>query len=120
MNRISAVALGILLAALEGFGQTATPVQTPSQATTQDAIGHGAVPVKLTKTLDSSKLKEGDAVELETGASFKLPDGTLVPKGSKLVGHVAASKARAKGDNGSELTLAFDKLNVSNGKQLTV
>jgi len=102
------------------FGQTATPAPTPPQAATPKAIGHGAFPVKVTKTLDSSKLKEGDAVEVETAGSFKLADGTLVSQGTKLTGHVATSKARAKGDAESELTVVFDKLNLANGKQLLV
>ena len=76
--------------------------------------------MKVTKTLDSSKLKEGDAVEVETAGSFKLPDGTLVPKGSKLTGHVTAAKARSKGDSDSELTVTFDKLNITSGKQLSI
>jgi hypothetical protein len=90
------------------------------QAETASAIGHGAFPVKISKTLDSSKLKEGDVVEVETAGSFKLPDGTLVPKGSKLTGHVVAAKARSKGDSESQLTVAFDRLNIANGKQLSV
>jgi hypothetical protein len=76
--------------------------------------------VKVTKTLDSNKLREGDGIEVETAGSFKLADGTLVAKGSKLTGHVVASKARAKGDAESELTVVFDKLNLANGKQLVV
>src|ERR1019366_8370355 len=116
MNRVSSGALVVLLEALMCFGQTATP----PQAATPKAIGHGAFPVKVTKTLDSSKLKEGDAVEVETAGSFKLADGTLVSQGTKLTGHVATSKARAKGDAESELTVVFDKLNLANGKQLLV
>ena len=50
---------------------------------------------------------------------FKLPDGTLVPKGSKLTGHVTAAKARSKGDPESQLTLTFVKLNA-NGKELSI
>ncbi len=84
------------------------------------AVGHGAFPVKVVKTLDSSKLKDGDAIEVETAGGFKLPDGTLVPKGSKLSGHVTTAKARSKGDPDSQLTVTFDKLNVANGKQLSV
>jgi hypothetical protein len=109
MNRVN-FALVAMLGASLCFGQNATPT----------AIGHGAFPVKVTKTLDSSKLKEGDAVEVETAGSFKLPDGTLVPKGSKLTGHITTAKARSKGDSQSQLTVAFDKLNVANGKQLAV
>ncbi len=85
-----------------------------------NAIAHGAFPVKITKTLDSSKLKEGDPFEVETAGSFKLADGTLVPKGSKITGHIVASKARSKGDSDSQLILAFDKLNVSGGKQMSL
>jgi hypothetical protein len=112
MNRI-AIVVSATLAASFCFGQASTSAPAA-------AIGHGAFPVKLTKTLDSSKLKVGDTVELETAGSFKLPEGTLVPKGSKLTGHVTAATARSKGDSTSQLTVTFDKLNVADGKQLSV
>lgn len=119
MNRTGILFVGILLAATLCYGQNSA--SAPAQAAqAAAAIGHGAFPVKITKTLDSSKLKEGDAVEAETSGSFKLPDGTLVPKGSKMTGHVTAAKARSKGDPESQLTVAFDKLNILNGKQLTL
>jgi hypothetical protein len=117
MNRIGIVVVGALLAASFCYGQGST--SAPAQGTPA-AIGHGAFPVKVTKTLDSSKLKEGDTVEVETAGSFKLADGTLVPKGSKLTGHVTAAKARSKGDPESQLTVTFDKLSGANGKQLSV
>jgi hypothetical protein len=113
MNRIAIVVVGIALAASLCFGQASTSAPAA-------AIGHGAFPVKVTKTLDSSKLKVGDTVELETAGSFKLPEGTLVPKGSKLTGHVTAATARSKGDTTSQLTVSFDKLNVADGKQISV
>lgn len=117
MNRSGILFSATLLAATLCYGQgsPSAPVQAAPAA-----IGHGAFPVTVVKTLDSSKLKEGDAIELQTVGSFKLPDGTLIPKGSRLTGHVAAAKARSKGDPESELTLTFEKLNVVNGKQLTL
>ncbi len=118
MNRVGC-ALIVLLGASLCFAQNATsPAQTPAPASS--STGHGAFPVKVVKTLDSSKLKDGDAVEVETAGSFKLPDGTLVPKGSKLKGEVIAAKARSKGDPDSQLTLTFDKLDVSNGKLISI
>jgi hypothetical protein len=116
MNRIGIVVFGAVLAVSFCYGQSSTsaPPQAPA------AVGHGAFPVKVVKTLDSSKLKEGDTVEVETVGSFKLPDGTLVPKGSKLTGRVTAAKARSKGDADSELTITFDKLNIASGKQLSL
>ncbi len=118
MARISSIIFVVLFAISSAFAQAAA--QASPQAAIPNAIGHGAFPVKVTKTLDSSKLKDGDAVELETSGGFKLPDGTLVLKGSKLYGHVVTTKARSKGDPESQLAIAFDKLSVANGKQLSV
>src|SRR5271169_3853296 len=84
MKRLVVVFLGTIFFATLGYGQdsSAAPSQGPS------AIAHGAFPVKVIKTLDSSKLKQDDTIEVETAGSFKLSDGTLVPKGSNLMGRV--------------------------------
>ncbi len=115
MKLSGVVLLGILLSSTLLFSQAAS---APAQAGA--AVGHGSFPAKVSKTLDSSKLKDGDAFEVETAGSFKLADGTLVPKGSKITGHVTTAKARSKGDSDSQLTLAFEKLNISGGKQLSI
>jgi hypothetical protein len=112
MKRIGIAVLGAALASSFCHGQASTSAPA--------ATGHGAFPVKVVKTLDSSKLKEGDAVEVETAGSFKLPDGTLVPKGSKLEGQVTAAKARSKGDPDSQLNVSFSKLDIMNGKQVPI
>ena len=112
MNRIGIAVLGAVFVTSLSYGQGTAPAQA--------VVGHGAFPVKVVKTLDSSKLKEGDPVEVETAGSFKLADGTLVPKGSKLTGHVTAAKARSKGDPYSRLTLTFDELNITNGKRFSI
>lgn len=109
------VMLGILLGSTLLYGQAAS---APAQAGA--SVGHGSFPAKVTKTLDSSKLKQDDSIEIETAGTFKLPDGTLVPKGSRISGRVVDAKARSKGDPDSQLTLAFDKLNIAGGKQLSI
>ncbi len=121
MNRCALLVVAMLGLCSWHLAQTpASGSASPSTDAAVHAVGHGAFPVRLIKALDSSKVKEGDTVEAETANSFKLPDGTLVPKGSKLSGQVVASKARSKGDAKSELTVVFDKLNVTNGKQFSV
>lgn len=117
MNRRGILVLGAVFAASFCYGQASTAA--PAQAA-PTPIGHGAFPVKVIKTLDSSKLKVDDTVEVETAGAFKLPDGTLVPKGSKLTGRVTAATARSKGDPESQLTLTFNQLNIANGKQLSI
>lgn len=114
MKRFNLLFSGLFLCAVLCYGTSLSRAQSAS------AIAHGSFPVKVVKTLDSSKLKEGDSFEVETAGSFKLADGTLVPKGSKILGHIAASKARSKGDPDSQLALAFDKLNISGGKQMSL
>ena len=101
-----------------GVAQVAA--QSTSAAEGTHVISSGAFPVKVIKALDSSKLKEGEAVEVETAGSFRLADGTLVPKGSKIQGRVVSAKARSKGDPDSELTLSFNKLNIAGGKELSL
>lgn len=116
MKQLSFAVSGLLLCATLSYGQAPSSMSSAAPK----AIGHGAFPVKVTKTLDSSKLKVGDVVEVETAGAFKLPNGTLVPKESKLIGHVIAASARSKGDPDSNLTLGFDKLSVVNGSSLSV
>jgi hypothetical protein len=120
MKRMGSLILITLFASLMCFGQSEVSAPAASQAAATKVAGHGAFPVRLTRSLDSSKLKVGEAVEVETAGSFKLPDGTLVPKGSKLAGQVVVAQARAKGDSRSELTVVFDKLKIANGKQLSL
>src|SRR5579885_2975643 len=105
MNRVSIALLIMPLIVPPSFAQnsSSTTQQTPA------AVAHGAFPVKTVKALDSSKLKTGDAVEVETIGSFKLADGTVVPKGSRLTGHVSDAKARSRGDAQSDLTVDFEK-----------
>lgn len=115
--KVTYIFVTTLLSASLCFGQTAA--QTAASSETRRAIGHGSFPVKITKTIDSSKVKEGDPIEVETAGSFKLPNGTLVPKGSKMDGHIVLAKARSKGDPESQLTILFDKLTVGS-EQLPV
>jgi hypothetical protein len=117
MNRPGILVLSALFAASFCFGQGSTAA--PAQAA-PTPIGHGAFPVRVVGTLDSSKLNKDETIEVETAGAFKLPDGTLVPKGSKLTGRVTAAKARSKGDPESQLTLMFNQLNIANGKQLSI
>ena len=116
MKQLSLAVSVLLLCSTLSYGQ-APSSPTPAAP---NAIGHGAFPVKVTKTLDSSKLKAGDTVEFATAGAFKLPNGTLVPIESKLIGHVVAASARSKGDPDSKLTIGFDRLNIINGGSLSV
>jgi hypothetical protein len=124
----------VMLAASLCLGQspnTAQPTQAPAQTSpssspspavtpASSAKGHGIMPVELTKSLDSKKLKEGDAVTGKIAADLRLKDGTQIPRGSKVTGHVTEAKARSRGDAQSALGIVFDKISLPSGKDIAI
>lgn len=115
MKRFGVALLGTLVSTSLCFGQ-ASSVQAQGAA---HVVAQGSFPVKIVKTLDSSKLKDGDAVQLETAGSFKLVDGTVVPKGTRVEGKVVMAKSRSKGDPESQLTLTFSNIALG-GKEVMI
>ena len=66
---------------------------------------------ELVSKLDSKTAKNGDDVVVETKSAAKTADGTEIPKGSKLVGHVVGVQSSKAGQN-SEVVLQFDRAQV--------
>jgi hypothetical protein len=121
MSRFRLLTLVLLLGASWCLGQDATTAaQVAPSAASAKVVGHGSFPVIVKRAIDSSKLKEGDQVEVEVSGPFKLADGTLVPKGSKVAGHVTEAKSRSKGDAQSELAITFDKVSIMGGRQFSI
>ncbi len=130
MARLANSLYFVMLTASLCLGQsmsTAQPTQTteqtsPSQMTapSSSAKGHGVMPVELTKSLDSKKLKEGDVVTARIAADLRMKDGTDIPRGSKVTGHVTEAKSRSKGDPQSALGVVFDQISLPGGKEMAI
>jgi len=92
-------------------GAAANPAAPPSR------IAPGTViPVQLTKTIDAKKAKTGDEVVAKVSQDLKTPSGEiLVPKDTKVVGHVTEARARTKDQKDSEVAIAFDHAATKNG-----
>jgi hypothetical protein len=99
----------------------AEPEQQNSPAASPQApvIEMSPVNGELVSKLDSKTAKTGDSVVVQTKASAKTPDGTEIPKGSKLVGHVLASKPSGAGEN-SQVALQFDHIELKGGQNLPI
>lgn len=97
------------------------PASPNSSAASSEAPAIEMSPVngELVSKLDSKTAKTGDSVVVQTKASIKTADGTEIPKGSKLVGHVLAAKPSAAGDN-SQVALQFDHFELKSGQNLSV
>jgi hypothetical protein len=111
----SASASGQSASGQSASGQTASG--QPSQANAGLASGT-AFNATLNAPIDSNKCKPGDAVTARTTENVKADGKTVLPKGSKLVGHVTQATARAKGDSESALAITFDRAILKNGQEM--
>ena len=107
------------------FAQGAPETQA-QQAAGQEAgsskIAPGSViPAQLTRSIDAKKAKAGDEVVAKVTADMKTKSGVvLVPKDTKIVGHVTAAQARSKEQKESQLGIAFDLAVTKDGKEMQV
>jgi hypothetical protein len=92
---------------------------SPSASREAPAIEMSPVNGELVSKLDSKTAKTGDSVVVQTKASVKTADGTEIPKGSKLVGHVLGAKPSGAGEN-SQVVLQFDHFELKGGQNVAV
>jgi hypothetical protein len=88
-------------------------------AANQLAAG-STVQAELTKPVDVRKNKPGDEVVAKTTQDVKSDGHVVIPKGSKIVGRVTQAQARAKGQEESQLGMAFDHAVLKDGTQMPV
>src|SRR5262249_31908969 len=95
--------------------QQNAPVEQTSQA---QSNASQSIAVELTKTLDARKLTAGDPVSARITQAVQASDGTVVPPGSMVKGHITAATTRAKGAPQSSIAMVFDNSVLKNGNQL--
>jgi hypothetical protein len=92
---------------------------TRSEQTGASLAGGTRISAELNSSLDSKKAKPGDAVTAHTTEAVKSADDrTILPKGTKLVGHITQASARSKGDSESALGIGFDKAILKGGEEV--
>jgi hypothetical protein len=74
----------------------------------------------LAKPIDSKKAKPGDEVVATASQDVRANGKVVIPKGSKVVGHVTQAAARGEGDTNSSLAIVFDHAVLKNGQQVGV
>jgi hypothetical protein len=97
--------------------QAAMPQNAP--AAPQETVAMSPVNGALESKLDSKTAKTGDNIVVTTETTIKTADGTEIPKGSKLMGHVIAVKASQAGTT-SQVALQFDHVELKGGQSLAV
>lgn len=75
---------------------------------------------ELESKLDSKTAKAGDEVVLKTSRTIKTADGVVVPKGSRLIGHVTEVQAHSKQQAESRVGLEFDRVEMRGGQSMAI
>src|SRR6202044_3621384 len=90
----------------------------PGGAPTRIAPG-SVIPVSLTKTIDAKKVKTGDEVVAKVTQDMKTNGGeVLVPKDTKVMGHVTEAQPRNKDQKESQVGIAFDRAVMKDGSTM--
>jgi hypothetical protein len=101
-----------------GGASASSSASAESKQTNAGLASGTAFNATLNTPIDSKKCKPGDAVTAHTTENVKADGKTVLPKGSKLVGHVTQATARAKGDSESALAITFDRAILKNGEEV--
>src|SRR3984957_10078470 len=101
----------------QGANTQKTTETSPTELTT--FVTGTLINAELNASLDSKKVKPGDAVNAHTATDLKTNDGRIVlPKGTKIIGHVTQASARGAGQPESSLGLVFDKAILKSGQEI--
>jgi hypothetical protein len=105
-----------------GSGSTSSSVSASGNAADKSAaLSDGTtMNATLTHSLDAKKNKPGDSVEARTTQDVKENGKVVIPKGTRLVGHVTRAQARGAGQSESVLGVTFDRAELRNGQELSL
>jgi hypothetical protein len=78
------------------------------------------VNAELVGKLDSKTAKAGDPVVAKTKEKVHTADGTEIPKGARLVGHVASAQAHDAEHADSSMSLVFDRAEWKGGQSIPI
>src|SRR5712691_7528342 len=114
----ASVQAGQTQAQASGNASAATSASAQNGQANGSLAGGTAFNAALSSPIDSKKCKAGDPVSAHSTEAVKSEGKTVIPKGSKLVGHVTQASARAKGESESALGIVFDKAILKNGQEI--
>src|ERR1700722_16857489 len=75
---------------------------------------------ELDGKLDSKTARGGDRVVLKTMDKVQTSDGTVIPRGSRLVGHVTEVQAYDPVNGTARIAIAFDHAQLKNGQNIAI
>lgn len=109
-----------------GTEHLSAPATNPSPSTADAQAARPAPPpemkpvsAELIGSLSTKTAKPGDSIVVLTESSVKTADGTDIPKGTKLLGHVVGAQSSTAGAT-AQIVLKFDHAELAGGKDLPI
>lgn len=118
---ITALGLGLLGAASgqENPNSSATPPANAAGQTDANAVQPGSlIYAELSKSIDSKKAKVGDPVVAKAMQAVLSHGKIVIPKNTKIIGHLTSAQARTKDQPRATLGIAFDRAELKGGEQV--
>jgi hypothetical protein len=102
----------------QASGSSAASASAKQDQQSSSLAAGTAMSAELDQSVDSKKAKEGDKVTARTTEAVKSDGKVVIPKGTKLIGHVTRASARAKGDADSTLAVQFNRAVLKDGREM--
>jgi hypothetical protein len=96
----------------------AVPGSTSQPAATNQLASGTILSVELSKTLDAKKLKTNDKFEVRTAIDLLEHGQILIPRNTKIIGHVTEAKAHSNQSPDSLVGFTFDRAVMKNGREV--
>lgn len=106
-----------------GMPQQATPAEpVPSTANTPEVSNADFRPVtgELVSKLDTKNAKSGDEVVVKTTEKATIANGLVIPKGSKITGHITDVQAHDATNPNSKMAIQFDQAQLKDGQTMPI
>src|ERR1700676_4735738 len=105
------LALAFAVAALCATGAAAQSAPPSENVSSEASLAGGtAINAELDSSIDSKKAKPGEQITAHITEAVRSTDGrAILPKGTKLIGHVTKASARSNGQSEAMLAIQFDK-----------
>ena len=95
------------------------PSPAPKSAPAAESLPPGTVlSVELSKSLDAKKSKANAKIEAKTATDLLVHGQIVVPRNTKIIGHVTEAKAHSKASPGSLLGITFERMLVKGGREM--
>lgn len=100
-------------------GSPAHAEETAAQPASASELAAGTIiSGELSKSLDARKVKANARVEAKTAMDLLSHGQILVPRNTKIIGHVTVAKARSKTSPDSMVGITFDRLLMKDGREV--